>query len=156
MPRSTHIRVALFALVLLEACSSDATAPAEFPADYAATYTEVRNCRLSVDHDMENVRVLASPSALAPYMNRTDPFPLGAIVLKEQYDRLDTSCSGTILDYSVMVRVAKGNGPDLQDWDWQHVSADHSVISEDIGRCTRCHKDCANQGVGYAGTCEQP
>jgi hypothetical protein len=148
-------RAALF-LVALAACGSDTTVPPEFPPDYALTYSEVRNCRLSVDHDMENVRVVASPPALVPYMNRTDPFPLGAVLLKEQYDRLDTTCAGPILDYSVMVRVANGNGAMLMDWNWQHVSADRTVIAEDIGRCTRCHANCAAQGVGYAGTCEEP
>lgn len=143
-------------LVIFAACGSDTSTPAEFPLDYAATYTEVRDCRLSVDHDMENVRVVASPSALVPYMNRTDPFPLGAVLLKEQYDRLDTSCKGPVLDYSVMLRVTSGNGPELMDWDWQHVSSDRAVLSEDIGRCTRCHMNCAVQGVGYAGTCEEP
>lgn len=142
-------------LSLLVACSSSSETP-DFPADYKSSYTEVRNCRLSIDHDGEYVRVLASPSALAPYMNRTDPFPDGAVVVKEQYARTDSTCSGAIQDYSVMMRVENGTAPLLPQWDWQHVDANRNVLSEDIKRCTSCHADCANQGVGYAGTCEEP
>ncbi|HEY0251574.1 MAG TPA: cytochrome P460 family protein [Kofleriaceae bacterium] len=142
-------------LIALVACGSSNGTP-DFPADYATTYMEVRDCRPSIDHDGENVRVMASPTALAPYTNRTDPFPDGAIIVKEQYARTDSTCSGAIQDYSVMMRVENGDAPLLPQWDWQHVDANRGVISEDIKRCTSCHADCAHQGVGYAGTCEEP
>src|SRR5690348_5143363 len=68
-----------------------------FPADYSASYVEVRDCRKSGDHDLDFVRVLADPTALGPYEDRASPFEDGAVVLKEQYDFGDDLCTGPIL-----------------------------------------------------------
>jgi len=56
------------AFSLLSACSSSSNDQSVvFPADYAARYTEVRNCRgPSVAHQNEYIRVVASPEALMP------------------------------------------------------------------------------------------
>ena len=143
---------------LVSACSGgESNGPPAFPANYAATYTEVRNCRgPSIAHQNENIRVMASPDALDPYMGRVDPFPIGAIVLKEQYAASDQDCSGSILEYSVMVRLATGSAPDTLDWTWQHVSASREVLNDDIKTCTSCHSNCDGEGGGYLGTCEDP
>ena len=60
-------RRALLALALgaavLASCSSDGSGdsgPAPlFPADYASTFTEVRNCRSSTEHEFSRVRLSA-------------------------------------------------------------------------------------------------
>jgi hypothetical protein len=145
------------AFSLLSACSSSSNEPVVFPADYAATYTEVRNCRgPSVAHQNENIRVVASPDALTPYQGRSDPFPVGAVVLKEQYSSTDMNCSGNVVEYSVMVRLATGSAPTALDWTWQAVSGNREVLSDDVKTCISCHSDCDGEGGGYSSTCEDP
>ncbi len=139
-------------------CGTDSVAedPPVFREDYAATYQEVRNCRWSLEHDLVRIRVLASPDAVTPYTGRGVPFPTGAIIIKEQYDEDDTSCSGPIVDYTVMQKLAEGSSPETLGWTWQKVDADHTTIKTDLERCTRCHTSCGVAPDGYDGTCALP
>src|SRR4051794_38688905 len=115
---------ALGVLALLAACGSDGNSEQVlFPADYATTYQQVRNCRHSIDHDLQTIRVLASPDAVTPYMGRAAPFPVGSIVIKEQYDADDTTCAGPILQWTVMQKLPAGTDTDNLDWEWQRVDA---------------------------------
>ncbi|MBA3464686.1 MAG: cytochrome P460 family protein [Deltaproteobacteria bacterium] len=142
---------ALHLIVLLAACGDDA-APL-FPESYASTYTEVRNCRSSSDHELNRVRVLADPAALAPYMARTQPFPVGSIVLKAEYDFGDTSCAGAPVAWTVMKKLAT---PEDLGWVWQKVDAKRGVESENDPQCIQCHSDCGVAPLGYDGTCTVP
>src|SRR5690242_14900621 len=109
-----------FTLCLLVGCgTSDGGKPALFPADYAATYQEVRNCRMSIEHGFVRIRVLASPDALAAYTGRTAPFPTGSIVLKEERPDTDTTCSGPVMNYTVMQKLDVGADPTMLDWTWE-------------------------------------
>ncbi len=144
-------------LALLEACS-DPDAPTKaprFPADYAGSYVEVRGCRKSADHELEFVRVLADPAALGPYMGRASAFPEGAVVLKEQYDPGDDSCSGPIAQWTVMVKEQSGASERL-GWDWQRVSAERRVVETNAASCFGCHQGCSGAPVGYEFTCADP
>jgi hypothetical protein len=134
----------------------DGGEPALFPADYATTYVEVRNCRFSLEHDLVRMRVLASPDALTPYNGRTAPFPTGAIVLKEQYDGGDDTCTGPIFNVTVMQKLDVGSAPETLDWNWQETDAEYRAVDTDIDRCTRCHTDCGKPPEGYDGTCTVP
>lgn len=128
-----------------------------FPADYASTYTEVRDCRGSGDHDLNMVRMLADPVALEPYQGRQQPFPVGAVVIKEEYDFADADCSGAIKQWTVMKKVADGSSPDTLDWTWQQVDADRNVVSVDPPRCYACHSGCGRmEEGGYEWTCAHP
>ncbi len=124
-----------------------------FRADYAATYTEVRNCRASSDHDLHRIKVLADPAALGPYQTRTAPFPVGAILLKAEYDFADITCTGPIVEWTVMQKLA---APEDLGWVWQRVAADRSVTSENESLCITCHTDCGDAPEGYDGTCTVP
>lgn len=137
--------------VLLSGCGQEPL----FPAEYRDTFVEVRDCRQSGDHDLHNIRVLADPAALAPYMDRSAPFPIGATIVKEEYDFGDTDCAGPIVRWTVMQRVAAGEAPALLDWDWQDVDADRSVSDESPQRCANCHQGCVPPD-GYEGTCTVP
>jgi hypothetical protein len=150
--------VVLLAARALIACGDDGGdgEPPVFPADYAATYQEVRNCRFSLEHDLTRMRILASPEALTPYRMRNAPFPTGAIVLKEQYDSADLDCTGRLLHFTVMQKLEPGSSPDTLDWTWQKVSADHKIMTTDIKRCTNCHTNCGKPPEGYEGTCAVP
>jgi hypothetical protein len=124
-----------------------------FPANYATSYTEVRDCRSSTEHELANVRVLADPAALGPYQGRDADFPVGSIVLKEEYEFGDATCIGSIVRWTVMQRLAAGTSPDTLDWAWQDVEASRRVKSVDEPRCIGCHTTCGVPPDGYQGTC---
>ena len=132
--------------------SDDGPAPL-FPADYASTYSEVRNCRSSTEHDFSRVRVLADPDALGPYQGRDADFPVGSIVLKEEFDFGDTDCAGDIIRWTVMQRLEAGSSPDTLDWRWQDVEPSRRVKTQDEPRCIGCHTTCGVPPEGYQGTC---
>ena len=127
-----------------------------FPADYATTYQEVRNCRNSIEHDLARVRILAAPDALTAYTGRLEDFPVGAVALKEEYDGGDIRCEREIMRWTVMQKVEPGSSPDTLDWEWQEVDEDRRVADVEIKRCTNCHTDCGKPPEGYAGTCAAP
>jgi hypothetical protein len=150
----------LGALGLLSGCpnddgNDDAVEP-DFPADYASSYVEVRNCRPSGDHNLNTIRILASPSALAPYQDREDPFPLDAVVLKEEFDFGDSDCSGPIKEWTVMRRLETGSSSETLDWHWQRVGADRRVLDENKPLCIGCHQGCGVAPDGYDWTCAMP
>lgn len=158
--RATPAAGALVALFFLQACDGPEPPPPGpeplFPADYASTYTEVRNCRKGGEHELNVIHVLASPSAAGPYTNRDQPFPEGAVLVKEEYDFSDTACEGPITRWTVMSRLAEGSSPDTLDWRWQTVDADRNVVDQDAARCHACHADCTPDVDGYEGTCTVP
>lgn len=145
-------RVGFTVLVLLGGCG-DGQPAAFFPHDYATTYQMVRSCRHSLDHDVMNIRVLASPEAVTPYLGRSEPFPVGAIVLKEQYDENDTACAGPIINFTVMRKLDSATN---LGWEWQKVDAKLEGVDTDLGRCINCHTMCGQPPDGYDGTCTVP
>lgn len=143
---------------LLQACSG-ADEPGKqptpsFPADYAAAYVEVRDCRKSADHELEFIRVLADPAALAAYTDRAGAFPDGSVVLKEQYDPADASCSGPITQWTVMAKRAAAS--EHLGWDFQRVAADRRVVESNTASCFGCHQGCSGMPTGYDFTCADP
>jgi hypothetical protein len=128
----------------------------DFPADYEDSYVEVRNCRGSVDHNLNNIRILASPSALEPYQARLEPFPVDAVVLKEEYEFDDPTCQGPIKQWTVMRRLPDGSSTDTLDWAWQRVDLQRNVIEEDTPSCIGCHQGCGVEPDGYEWTCAVP
>jgi len=140
--------------VVLGACGEDPS-PA-FPADYAVTFDEVRDCRGSADHDLHNIRVLADALGAPAYLDRDAPFPEGAVILKEEYGFADATCEDELVQWTVMTKLADGASPGTLDWAWQRVGADRGVISEDDPRCVGCHQDCGVAPDGFAGTCAVP
>ena len=155
---SKHAVLAILATQLLLACGDDGGGgePPVFPADYAATYQQVRGCRFSLEHDLIRIRVVASPDALAAYNGRTAPFPTGAIVLKEEYAESDTACAGPIVQFTVMQKLEPGSSPETLDWTWQEVNGDHRTVDTQIQRCIGCHTNCGKPPEGYDGTCTVP
>lgn len=145
--------------VLLAGCPEvppdDGVEP-DFPQTYPDDYVEVRDCRPSGDHDLNTIRILASPEAFAPYDERMQPFPEGAIILKEEYEFGDTDCAGPLKQWTVMRRVAEGSSPDTLDWAWQRVDVDRTVIEQDAPKCIGCHQGCGVEPDGYEWTCAVP
>lgn len=148
----------LLALIALGGCSGDDGGggdPPLFPADYATTYQQVRNCRNSIEHGPVRVRVLADPEALQPYMTRVGVFPTGSIVLKEEFRQTDIDCE-TPFQYTVMQKLEPGSSDETLDWAWQTVDAKRKVVVEQVRRCWQCHSDCGKPPEGYDGTCTVP
>jgi len=142
-------RNALFVLaaLALTGCPAPETAPV-FPADYASSYVEVRDCRRSPEHELAYIRVLASPDAAAIYTSRSGAFPEGSVVLKEEH--ADPACSDRI-GWTAMRREGDA-------WRWQEVAPDRVVIEDGaIARCAGCHARCTGGAAGgYEETCAEP
>jgi hypothetical protein len=133
--------------------------PPIFPADYASTYMEVRNCRPSLEHGSVNIRVLASPDALTPYTGRMVPFPTGSILLKEEYAESDLACAGPIKFWTVMQKLADDSSPATIDWQWQKLDASRHVTMSNDETCIMCHAMCLpppDGTGGYLHTCTEP
>lgn len=154
-PSAPCVVASLVAALAVPGCADDAPSGPEpsFPADYLATYTEVRDCRNSIEHELSRVRVLADTAALGPYQGRDADFPVGSVVLKVEHDGSDTDCSGEPVRWTVMTRLAAGSSPETLDWYWQEVSASRRVTSENEARCVGCHTSCGVPPEGYLGTC---
>jgi hypothetical protein len=100
----------------------------------------VRDCRPSVEHDLNQIRVLASPAAERPYLDQT-PFPVGAVLLKAEF--ADPECATDFVRFSAMRKEAAGFSPAAGDWYWQRILADGTVTND--GRdstCINCHTRC--------------
>jgi hypothetical protein len=136
------------------ACGSDGPDHrVPFADDYASSYVEVRDCRRSGDHNLNFIRVVAPPDIAAVYQGRTDPFPDGAVVLKEEYDFADDTCAGPVTRWTAMVRDESAS--DTLGWTWYDVAADRRVVSLDQPSCYGCHSACVAP-AGYLGTCSEP
>ena len=135
--------------VALAACGSDGGSPPNFPESYRDTYQQVRGCRKSGDHDLNNIRIVTNPTAFIAYTMRNAPFPEGSIVVKEEYDFADTSCLGDLVQWTSMAKI------DGQ-WHWQRVDLDRNVESENEQRCIGCHAQCGLPPDGFDGTCAVP
>jgi hypothetical protein len=125
------------------------------PAEYLSSFVEVRDCRRGGDHDFEFVRVLADPIALEPYMTRGESIPEGGFLLKEQYDPADETCSGDLIEWTLMKRLPMGSAPESLDYAWQRVYASGEV-DNDVQGCINCHTRCGILPDGFDGTCAVP
>tara|TARA_R110002096_G_scaffold44524_9_gene119887 strand:+ start:45961 stop:46428 length:468 start_codon:yes stop_codon:yes gene_type:complete len=151
-------RIAVLALAALSyGCSDDAdSTPPLFPDDYQTSYVEVRNCRPSGDHELNNIRILAAPDALVSYRDRNENFSEGAVVLKEEYEFDDRDCLGEVKQWTVMRKLADGTDPSALDWDWQKVDGAGVVVEENTPSCFGCHTGCGSAPDGFDGTCAVP
>jgi len=150
------MRFVQLAILAVCACGGNGTETSLFPADYSSSYVQVRGCRSSGDHDLNHVRVLADPSAADAYRMRDRPFPAGAVVLKEEYDFSDDTCTGPIQQWTVMLKLAAGASSATLDWHWQKVDVHRDVVTDNEPRCYGCHATCGVPPDGYQGTCAVP
>jgi hypothetical protein len=141
-----------------DAAPPDAAPDPLFPADYASSWTQVRDCRSSSSHDFHLIVIWADPQAASPYLDRDADFPVGSVVLKEEFDLGDTECTGDIVQWTVMKRLEAGSAPAEQlDWFWQKVDDNRQVVSQNEARCFGCHDDCdGNPTDSYENTCAVP
>lgn len=137
------------------ACSDDPGGDTGvLPADYATTFTEVRDCRRSADHDLNFVRILADDAATGPYLQRDQQFPAGSIVVKEEHDIDDDTCAGPPIGWTIMV-----SAPDETaklGWTWHRLREDKTASEAGDARCISCHTSCGQPPDGFLGTCSIP
>ncbi|UJR85687.1 hypothetical protein [Sandaracinus amylolyticus] len=139
--------LALVALLFVGCPEPEPVAPV-FPADYASTFLEVRDCRRSPEHELAFIRVLASPDAAGVYTSRTGSFPVGAVIVKEEH--ASEGCDDPI-GWTAMRRE------DGDAWRWQEVAPDRVVIEDGaIARCAGCHARCVAPDHGFEQTCAEP
>lgn len=111
-----------------------------FPENYRETFTEVRNCRFSVEHGGYTIRVLANDIALQDYLNDAAQLPVGSIILKEEYGGPDCDDDTVLEQWRVMRKEAPGFDPNAGDWHWQRVLADgRQVVEDNKASCITCH-----------------
>jgi hypothetical protein len=120
-----------------------------FPADYAQTYTMVRDCRFSIPHP-SLITVHASPVSANAYTSEAYPLPQGTVLVKTLYS--DTNCED-IAGWAVMQKREPGFAPASGDWYWQEVSVDRVVTNSGvIQSCVGCHSSCTSRDW----TCAEP
>jgi hypothetical protein len=119
------------------------------PLGYTATFTEVRNCRRTIEHmspspggpTINFIRVLTNPEAASAYRMNAPRLAVGSLVIKEEYGD-DPACERRNLrSWTLMRKEAVGYDREHNDWHWQRVrSADSVVISDGIATvCISCH-----------------
>jgi len=124
-----------------------------FPADYRASFVEVRDCRLSIEHGGVSIRVLANPIAAEAYKREQNPLPVGSIVIKEEFDAPDCGDDADLARWRVMRKEAAGFDPEDADWSWQWVDAPgRGVRFDDKATCIDCHREPACVARDYMCT----
>ena len=154
MTRSASL---LCALAALAGCADDdASEPTRpdpiFPADFGATWQEARTCRFSHDHELRSIRVFADADAFVPYTEWSEPYPVGATIVKIEYE--DDQCQ-KIQGYSAMQKLEEGAAPEGYDWIWQKLDAAQRVeTGSDIpARCIDCHEYHCRAPYGFDFAC---
>lgn len=115
-----------------------------FPADWAARWTQVRDCRFSIEHDGRSITVWASPEGASAYRDGRYPLPEGTVLIKPLY--ADGRC-GELEGFAVM-RKEEGA------WQWKLTDAQRRPMTpERPGSCVGCHVACTE---GRDLTCTDP
>jgi len=136
----------------------DASPPAEkvvFPRDFEQRYVEMRDCRLSHEHELRYIRVLVDERAREPYaaLSEDAPYPVGATLVKPEYD--DEDCS-VVLGYTALQKLEPGASPDTGDWLWQKLTPEHELLHDEVPeRCIGCHEQHCAPPYGYDLTCAE-
>ena len=109
-----------------------------FPADYAQTFLEVRGCRFSTEHEGHYIRVLADPASAGPYRANQSPLPNGTTIIKEEYSSPDCRPQ-SLVRWSVMKKTTPGFDAGGDNWRWQRVATDGTVLVDGKQTCLGCH-----------------
>ncbi len=128
-------------LLLALGCAEegDPTTPPLYPVDFAATYTEVRDCRPTNDHGFGSfIRVYANPEAAAAYTAGSYPFAVGTTLVKGIY--VDERCT-ELESVSAMKKVGAAENS-ASAWEWQETAPSGAPLADRKKLCTSCHTSC--------------
>jgi hypothetical protein len=145
--------LALLSTIALHACAQvDSPLPdAVVPSDYKMTFTQVRDCRASIDHGLVSVVVRVRSDLAAAYREGPYPMPEGALVVKEQYR--DSQCQD-LTGYTAMRKEKGGYFPAGGDWQWFTLDTYGTVLQKGkVGSCASCHTTC---GAARDRLCTEP
>ena len=150
---SRRVLFAVFLSGVTVACGPPVTPV--FPADYSATYAEVRPCTQSADHALNFVKVLADPVARPTYEKRRDTgakdaYPVGSALLKEEHP---SAACDDLVKWTVMKKAPAGTADDALGWVWQEVDAQRNVSTKPVTSCIGCHRSCPES---HEGSCALP
>ncbi len=135
---------------LLAACGSETP---QAPANWSESYSEVRACRRSGEHDLNFVRVFAAPGITEAYRSRSGPLPADETILKVEY--ADPDCR-EVTGYTSMRKDADPAFRDSDGWRFQRTNLSREVIDLDKeARCIGCHRACQAPD-GHDWTCTDP
>ncbi|MFN0150400.1 MAG: cytochrome P460 family protein [bacterium] len=128
-----------------------------FPANFEQSYTLVRDCRFSTDHNLTKVRVYVDSIGAASYLAGTYPLPVGTIAVKVLTDGQADDCAGATEEFVAMRKGVPGTAPTYGDWEWQAVNPDRSVrlSGQLFDQCVACHASCTF-GRDFMCTDESP
>jgi hypothetical protein len=147
-----HYRLSLFVWSAVAALGCAEDSPPEttaiFPPDFTERFTELRDCRQSIEHELEYVKLFVPPDQVAllercvqPDSPCADPLPTGTLLIKPQY--LDAACT-QLLRITAAARVADLPLGDPNAWRWQTVSPAGVVLQDgQPDGCVRCHSACS-------------
>jgi hypothetical protein len=132
---------------LAAGCGGDESLDPIVPDDWETALVEARDCRLSVEHELEYVRLFISPEWAAHFdacveadSGCTEPFGEGALLVKPQY--ADADCTD-LLRVTASLRETAAAAPGPDGWRWQEVTADGRVVLDGApASCTHCHTLC--------------
>jgi hypothetical protein len=110
-----------------------------FPSNFRTAYDRVRDCRLSVEHDLVHIVVYSDPDSTDRYLNEDYPFESGAVIVKEEF--ADEECSERI-GFTVMRKAEAGEHEDTLGWEWQSLDANRVLVPSNVAQCTTCHSPC--------------
>ncbi len=116
-----------------------------FPANYRDTFTEVRDCRLAIEHNGAMIRVFTNDIATEPYRRNQNPLPVGSIVVKEEYEGLDCSNPAELRRWTAMRKEMPGFDAADGDWSWQRLDAPSRTVTCNTKTCpgfvcVTCHR----------------
>ena len=114
--------------------------PSLLPADYAQTFTQVRDCRSSIEH-LPYILVKTPAALVERYNNGPFPFEVGSLIVKEEFS--DRGCTA-LTGYTLMRKEAPGYDARFGDWHWQRLDAAGKVVHDGKGDgalavCANCH-----------------
>lgn len=142
--------------VLMAGCGEEDAGPEPvFPESPELVWREIRDCRHSHEHELNFIRVFASPTAEDSYLALSPdvPYPVGATLVKLEYD--DPDCT-ELKGYSALQKLEPGTQPEGGDWLWQRVSKTREVEEEGaMTRCVNCHAVHCDPPHGYDLTCAE-
>jgi hypothetical protein len=128
------------------ACGGDSTptppplGPSLLPADYAQRFTQVRDCRSSIEH-LPYILVKTDTALVGRYNGGPFPFDPGSLIVKEEFS--DPRCTA-MTGYTIMYKESAGYDPRYGDWHWQKLDGVGKVVADGKGDgalavCATCH-----------------
>jgi hypothetical protein len=127
-------------------------APSMLPEDYLQRFVEVRDCRPSIDHDLQRIVIKTETGAATRY--NAGPFPLdtGTLIIKEEFS--DPECK-LLSGWTLMRKEPAGYDGRFGNWRWQRLGPDGKVREDGkLLRCAGCHAAAACQARDFA--CAEP